>query len=249
MEILVCISVVPDTTSKIKFKDNSTKFDDNGITYIINPFDEFCLTKAIFIKENSNANITVLNVGESKNDPILRKALAIGADKAIRIDCKNAEAITVAKHISNFVKDKNYDLIFCGKESIDYNGGKVPGFIAAILNIPFANACIGMEIEGDKVILKNEIDSGVQICESTKPLVIAGQKGLVEEKELRIPSMRGIMMARSKPLETINPENEISNNLELVSFELPEEKKECKMIDSENVEELVNLLKNEAKVL
>ena len=106
MEILVCISVVPDTTSKIKFKDNGTKFDDNGITYIINPFDEFCLTKAIFIKENSNANITVLNVGESKNDPILRKALAIGADKAIRIDCKNAEAITVAKHISNFVKIK-----------------------------------------------------------------------------------------------------------------------------------------------
>jgi len=249
MEILVCISVVPDTTSKIKFKENNTKFDDNGITYIINPFDEFCLTKAIFIKENSGANITVLNVGKSKNDPVLRKALAIGADKAVRIESNNLEAITVANHIANFVKEKNFDLIFCGKESIDFNGGKVPGFIAAILNIPFANACIGMNIDGEKIITENEIDSGTQICESSKPLVIAGQKGLVEEKELRIPSMRGIMMARSKTLEVINSKEEISNNLKLVEFELPEEKKECKMIDSENVSELVNLLKNEAKVL
>ena len=125
MNIIVCISIVPDTTSKINFTDSVKKFDKKGITYIINQLDEFCLTKAIFIKENSNANITVLNVGESKNDPILRKALAIGADKAVRINCENLEAITVAKHISNFVKDKNYDLIFCGKESIDFNGGKV----------------------------------------------------------------------------------------------------------------------------
>ncbi|MBH76341.1 MAG: electron transfer flavoprotein subunit alpha [Flavobacteriales bacterium] len=249
MEILVCISVVPDTTSKIKFKDDSTKFDDNGVTYIINPFDEFCLTKAIFIKENSGANITVLNIGESKNDPILRKALAIGADKAVRIDSSSSNSLTVAKQIAKFVSERNFDFIFCGKESIDYNGGKVPGYIAAILNLPFANACIGMEINGETIITKNEIDNGTQICESPKPLVIAGQKGLVEEKELRIPTMRGIMMARSKPLEVIGVENDTSNQHVLTSFELPEGKKECKMIDSENVSELVNLLKNEAKVL
>ncbi len=249
MEIVVCISVVPDTTSKINFTENNTKLDENGITYIINPFDEFCLTKAIFIKEEIGANITVLNVGEAKNDPILRKALAIGADKAVRINSNSLDGISTAKHIANYIKKNNFDLIFCGKESIDYNGGQVPGFIAAILNIPLANGCVGMNIEGGKIITKNEIDNGIQICESTKPLVIAGQKGLVEEKELKIPSMRGIMMARSKPLDIVNPEEIIINNIELKNFELPLEKTECKMIDSENVGELINLLRNEAKVL
>jgi len=249
MEIVVCISVVPDTTSKINFTENNTKLDENGITYIINPFDEFCLTKAIFIKEKIGANITVLNVGGVKNDPVLRKALAIGADKAIRIESTNLDGISVAKHISQYIKENNFDLIFCGKESIDYNGGKVPGFIAAILNIPLANGCVGMNIEGEKIITENEIDNGVQVCESTKPIVIAGQKGLVEEKELKIPSMRGIMMARSKPLEIIKPEESIKNNIELKKFELPQEKSECKMIDSENVSELITLLRNEAKVL
>ena len=249
MEIAVCISVVPDTTSKINFTENNTKLDESGITYIINPFDEFCLTKAIFIKEEIGANITVLNVGEAKNDPILRKALAIGADKAVRINSNSLDGISTAKHIANYIKKNNFDLIFCGKESIDYNGGQVPGFIAAILNIPLANGCVGMNIEGEKIITKNEIDNGIQICESTKPLVIAGQKGLVEEKELKIPSMRGIMMARSKPLEIINPEESITTHVELKEFELPQEKSECKMIDSENVSELINLLRNEAKVL
>ena len=249
MEILVCISVVPDTTSKINFTENNTKLDENGITYIINPFDEFCLTKAIFIKEQMGANITVINVGEPKNDPVLRKSLAIGADKAIRIDFSKLEAISVAKHISNYINENNFDLIFCGKESIDYNGGKVPGFIAAILNIPLANGCVGMNIEGEKIIVENEIDNGIQVCQSTKPIVIAGQKGLVEEKELKIPSMRGIMMARNKPLEIIKPEADIGNNVELKAFELPQEKSECKMIDSENVSELITLLRNEAKVL
>jgi electron transfer flavoprotein beta subunit len=249
MEIVVCISVVPDTTSKINFTENNTKFDENGITFIINPFDEFCLTKAIFIKEQIGANITVLNVGESKNDPVLRKSLAIGADKAVRIDAKNLDSLTVSKHLSTYIKENNFDIIFCGKESIDYNGGKVPGFISAILNIPFANACVGMKIEGENIIVNNEIDNGIQICKSKKPIVIAGQKGLVEEKELKIPSMRGIMMARSKPLEIIHPNEEIKNNLDITEFKLPKGKSECKMIDSDNIPELISLLKNEAKVL
>ena len=249
MEIVVCISVVPDTTTKINFKENNKKLEESGITYIINPFDEFCLTKAIFIKESIGANITVLNVGESKNDPVLRKALAIGADRAVRIESNELEGISVAKYLSKYLEKNNFDLIFCGKESIDYNGGKVPGFIAAMLNIPLANGCVGMKIEGENIILHNEIDNGIQICQSKKPIVIAGQKGLVEEKELRIPSMRGIMMARSKPLEIINPEMKAENNLELTEFQLPKGKTECKMIDSENVSELIHILRNEAKVL
>ena len=249
MEIAVCISVVPDTTSKINFAENNTKFDENGVTFIINPFDEFCLTKAIFIKEQYGANITVLNVGSSKNDPVLRKALAIGADKAVRIESNDLEGFAVSKHLSKYIKENNFDLIFCGKESIDYNGGKVPGFIAAILNIPLANGCVGMTINGDNITIENEIDNGIQICESKKPIVIAGQKGLVEEKELKIPSMRGIMMARSKPLDIIKTEECFENRIELKEFELPKEKSECKMIDSENINELITLLRNEAKVL
>ncbi len=249
MKIVVCLSVVPDTTSKINFIENNTKIEESGITYIINPFDEFCLTKAIFIKEKTGADITVLNVGASKNDPILRKALAIGADRAVRIESNSLEANSIAKYLSKYIKENQFDLIFCGKESIDYNGGKVPGFIAAMLNIPLANGCVGMNIEGENITVKNEIDNGVQICQSKKPIVIAGQKGLVEEKELKIPSMRGIMMARNKPLEVITVEENIEDNLKLKEFLLPKGKSECKMIDSENVSELITLLRNEAKVL
>lgn len=249
MEIVVCISVVPDTTSKISFTENGTKFDKNGITYIINPFDEFCLTKAIFIKENLGANITILNVGKNENDTVLRKALAIGADKAIRIDTESIDGGSVAKSLANYIKSQNYDIIFCGKESIDYNGGKVPGFISAIINKPFINGAVGMEIEGNKVIVKNEIDNGIQVCEVLMPVVIAGQKGLVEEKELRIPSMRGIMMARNKPLEIISEKENFQEDLNSVKFELPEKKSECKILEPENVSELINLLRNEAKIL
>jgi len=249
MNILVCISVVPDTTSKINFTESNTKFDRNGVTFIINPLDEFCLTKAIFIKESLGANVTVLNVGTPENDSVLRKALAIGADNAIRINSQSNNSLSVAKLMANYIRSKEYDIIFCGKESIDYNGGKVPGFLSSMLSIPFINACVGLDFENEFLITKNEIDDGIQVCKCQKPIIIAGQKGLVQEKDLRIPSMRGIMTARTKPLEVINTENEVKSNIRTISFELPEQKSLCKMIEPENVNELIDLLQNEAKVL
>ena len=249
MNILVCISIVPDTTSKINFTDSDKKFDKNGITYIINPLDEFCLTKAIFIKESMGANITVLNVGSNENDAVLRKALAIGADKAIRIESSCENSLSVAKSIAKYISDEKFDIIFCGKESIDYNGGKVPGYLSAILQIPFMNACIGLEIENGSLIIHTEIDEGIQISKCKKNIIIAGQKGLVEEKDLKIPSMRGIMTARTKPLEVLKYDQNTDNDIETLSFELPEQRSSCKMVDSENVKELIDLLQNEAKVI
>jgi len=249
MNILVCISSVPDTTSKINFINNNQDFDTNGITFIINPYDEFCLTKAIFIKEAQQAKITVINVGESANDAILRKALAIGADHAVRINQNPKNGNLVAECIANYCQDKDFDFIFCGRESIDYNGGKVPGFLAQKLNIPFINSCIGMNITNNAIELKQEIDNGYQICETTTPILIAGQKGLVEEKDLRIPSMRGIMTARTKPLDIIESNISSEANIKVISYEKPSERSECKMIDSENVEDLINLLSTEAKVI
>ena len=247
MNILVCISSVPDTTSPINFHNNI--FDTNGITFIINPYDEFCLTKAIHIKEKIGGDITVLNVGEKNNDAILRKALAIGADKAVRINENPKNSKLVSECISNYCASQSFDLIFCGRESIDYNGGKVPGFLASQLDIPFINSCIGLEITGDNIEVKREIDNGYEVCESILPALIAGQKGLVEEKDLRIPSMRGIMTARTKPLEVVEAETNSENKISIVEFEKPSSRSECKIIDENNVEKLVDLLANEAKVI
>lgn len=249
MNILVCVSSVPDTTSKINFINNNQDFDKNGITFIINPYDEFCLTKAIFIKESTGATITVLNVGESANDAILRKALAIGADKAVRINQNPINSKIVAECISNYCIENKFNLIFFGRESIDYNGGQVPGLVAAQLNIPFVNGCIGLELKDECIEVKREIDSGHEICECSLPAIIAGQKGLVEEKDLRIPSMRGIMTARTKPLETIETTSTENENIKVVAYSKPSERSECKMISEDNVEELITLLSNEAKVI
>jgi len=249
MNILVCISSVPDTTSKINFTNNNQSFDNNGVTFIINPYDEFCLTKAIFIKEKSGATITVLNVGESANDAILRKALAIGADKAIRINQAPENSKVVSECIVNYCLNNEFDLIFCGRESIDYNGGQVPGFLAAKLKLPFINSCIGLDITDNTLSLKREIDGGHELCECSCPAVIAGQKGLVEEKDLRIPSMRGIMTARTKPLEVINIEIAQEKNIKIIEYNKPTERSECKMIEEDNIDQLVELLSNEAKVI
>ena len=249
MNILVCISSVPDTTSLINFKENNTKFDKDGITFIINPYDEFCLTKAIFLKEEKSANITVLSVGDSTNDPILRKALAIGADKAVRINQEPENSKIVADCISKYCEDNQFDLIFCGRESIDYNGGKVPGFIAAKLDLPFINGCIGLEIKEDQIHVKREVDNGQELSSGKSPMIIAGQKGLVEEKDLKIPSMRGIMTARSKPLEIVemNPEN--YSYVKAIKYDKPIGRSECIMFNEEQVSELVETLNKEAKVI
>ena len=250
MNILVCLSSVPDTTSKINFKNNNGEFDLNGVSFVINPYDEFCLTKAVFIKEKEpTTSISVINVGEQINDNILRKALAIGADKAIRIDQKADNAQIVAECIANYCYDKEFDIIFCGRESIDFNGGIVPGLLASKLNIPFINGCIGLDIQNDHITTKREIDSGHEIAKVNLPCLIAGQKGLVEEKELRIPSMRGIMTARTKPLELIESNVSLSSQIKTLKFEKPKERSECIMISEDNVEKLVDLLTNDAKVI
>ena len=249
MNILVCISSVPDTTSSITFSDGNTKFNQEGITFIINPYDEFCLTKAVFIKESSGATITAINVGDNKNDAILRKALAIGADKAVRINQDPINSKVVADCIANYCSQQTFDLIFCGTESIDYNGGQVPGFIASNLKIPFINGCVGLEIEGSTLTLKRTIDNGQEICTSSLPSLIAGQKGLVEEKELRIPSMRGIMTARTKPLEIIEASLKDEAGIRVLEYEKPLARSECKIIEEDNVKNLVELLHSEAKVI
>ena len=248
MKILVCISHVPDTTSKINFTENDTKFDTSGVQFVINPYDEFMLTRAMWFKEKQGASVTVVNVGNATTEPTLRKALAIGADNAIRVNTEATDGYYVAKQLAEVIKNGGYDLIMAGKESIDYNGGMVPGMTAAILDYNFVNACIGIEIDGNNATISKEIDGGKEILTANLPLIIAGQKGVVEEKDLRIPNMRGIMMARKKPLQVVEPVD-FNNTTSTIKFEKPETKSACKMIDAENVEELINLLHNEAKVI
>jgi len=248
MNILVCISSVPDTTSKINFTDNNTKFDSNGIQFVINPYDEFGLTKAMMIKESTGGKVTIITVGDATVEPVMRKTLAIGADDAVRVNMSAIDSFSTATEIANYIKENNFDLIIAGRESSDYNGGTVPAMIAEILALPFVNACISMEINGDDVKLIREIDGGKEMISAKLPIIIGGQKGLVEESELRIPNMRGIMQSRSKPLNVIEPISTLLHT-NTISFDKPEEKEDCKLVDADNVSELVNLLQNEAKVI
>lgn len=248
MKILVCISHVPDTTSKINFTENNTKFDANGVQFVINPYDEFSLTRAMWFKEKQGASVTVVNVGNSSTEPTLRKALAIGADEAIRVDTDPVDALTVAKELAAVVKSGGFDLVLAGRESIDYNGAMVPGMLASLVDFNFVNGCVGIEIDGEKVSLTREIEGGNETLISSLPLVVAGQKGIVEEKDLRIPNMRGIMMARKKPLNIV-ASTVTDNATSVESYEKPAPKGQVKLIDKDNIDELINLLHNEAKVI
>ncbi len=248
MKILVCISHVPDTTSKINFSDNDTKFDANGVQFVINPLDEFALTRAMWFKEKQGASVTVVTVGNASVEPTLRKALAIGADDAIRVDAEATDGLFVARQLAAVVTQGGYDLVLAGKESIDYNGGMVPGMLSEICGYGFVNACISVEVNGDSVVAQREIDGGKETLEGKLPMVIAGQKGIVEEKDLRIPNMRGIMMARKKPLN-VTPATEASSSSSTIRYEKPEAKGACKMVDAGNLDELIQLLHNEAKVI
>lgn len=246
MKILVCISHVPDTTSKINFTDNDTKFDTNGVQYVINPYDEFTLTRAMWFKEKQGASVTVVNVGGASTEPTLRKALAIGADDAIRVNAEPTDGLMVAKELAEVVKNGGYDLVLAGKESADYNGQMVPGMLASLADFNFVNACVGVEVEGSDVTLIREIDGGEEKVSSTLPMVIAGQKGMVEEKDLRIPNMRGIMMARKKPLAVVEPTGAAASTT-TQNFEKPADKGAVKLVD--NVDALIDLLHNEAKAI
>jgi len=248
MKILVCISHVPDTTSKINFSDDNTKFDTNGVQFVINPNDEFGLTRAMWFKEKQGAQVTVANVGGAETEPTLRKALAIGADEAIRVNTPATDGFSVAKHLANVINNGGFDLVIAGRESIDYNGGMVPGMIAGLISANFVNNCIGLEVDGTSATAIREIDGGKETVSTSLPLVIGGQKGLVEESDLRIPNMRGIMMARKKPLNVVEP-LETSAKTSSVSFEKPTPKGAVTLVSPDNLDELVSLLHNEAKVI
>lgn len=248
MKILVCISHVPDTTSKINFTNGDTTFDTNGVQFVINPNDEFGLTRAMWFKEKQGAAVTVVNVGGPDTEPTLRKALAIGADEAIRVNAEPIDGFFVARQLAQVVKDGGYDLIIAGRESIDYNGGMVPGMLASLLDANFVNTCIGLEVEGTTATATREIDGGKETINTSLPLVIGGQKGLVQESDLRIPNMRGIMMARQKKLTVLDPV-EAHAGTKAVKFEKPAPKGAVKLVSPDNLDELVSLLHNEAKVI
>ncbi|WDO14223.1 electron transfer flavoprotein subunit beta/FixA family protein [Flavobacterium sp. WW92] len=248
MKILVCISHVPDTTSKISFTNGDSEFDTNGVQFVINPNDEFGLTRAIWFQEQQGANVTVVNVGGPETEATLRKALAIGANEAIRVNANPTDGFFVAKQLAEVIKSGNYDLVIAGKESLDYNGGMVPGMIAGLTNSNFVNSCINLTVDGNNAKAVREIDGGKETVATTLPLIIGGQKGLVEEKDLRIPNMRGIMTARTKALTILEPVAADSNT-KAVKFEKPAPKSAVKLISPDNLDELINLLHNEAKVI
>lgn len=248
MKILVCISSVPDTTAKINFTGDGKEFDRNGVQFVINPHDEFSLTRAVQMQETQGAKVTVITVGDASVEPVMRKALAIGADDAIRVNANARDGFFVASQIAKAAKDGGYDLILAGRESIDYNGGEVPGFVAGILDYAFVNGCVGLTVNGTSVEAVREIDGGKETVSTQFPVVIAGQKGLVDESELRIPNMRGIMAARTKPLNVVEPE-QTEQKLKAVGYTKPAERGNVTLIDKDNVGELVRLLHEEAKVI
>lgn len=246
MKILVCISSVPDTTSKINFTADKTAFDKTGIQWVINPLDEFALSKAVQLQQSQGATITVANVGGAETEAVIRKALAIGANDAVRVNMEPKDSFSTAKELASVAQ--GYDLILCGKESLDYNGAAVPGMLAQLLDIPFVNAAVGLEVEAGGVKVVREIEGGKETVSAQFPVVVAGQKGLVDEKELIIPNMRGIMSARTKPLQVQEPTS-VEAKVQAVSFESVPPRAAVKLVSADNLDELVRLLHEEAKVI
>lgn len=245
MKILVCITHVPDTTSKIAFTEGNTKFDQTGVQYIIGPYDDYALARAVELKEQTGGSITVLNVGEAETEPTLRKALAIGADDAIRINAFPKDSYFVANQIAQAAKEGSYDLILMGRESIDFNSGVVHSMVGELLGMPSLSPVMTLDIEGTTAKMTREIEGGKEYLEADLPLVLGCQEPIAEWK---IPNMRGIMTARTKPLNVVEPTDDTAKT-QLSTYEMPPAKGAVKMIDADNVAELVNLLKNEAKVL
>ena len=240
MKILVCISCVPDTTSKINFIEDNKEFSREGVQYVINPNDEFGLTRAMWIKEKDGSSIDIINVGTKSNEPILRKALAIGADRAYRINSEPFDSKFVAQNIAHFISEHKFDLILMGKESIDYNSGIVHYLTGSILGIQTFNPVSYLDIENNKdIIIKTEVESGINKIKANLPLILGCQEPIAEWK---IPNMRGIMGARSKELIVINP-TDYKPSLEYIKHDIPSNKKEIKYIDKENIDLLVDELK------
>ena len=246
MKILVCISKTPDTTAKIAFSDNNTKFETAGVQFIINPYDEwYALVRAIELKEADPSTVLhLINVGNADSDPIIRKALALGGDEAIRVNTDNADSFYIASQIAAVAKEGAYDLIFTGKETIDYNGSSIGGMVAEILDLPYISHAIKVDLDGGNAVVVREIEGGEETDKAALPLVVSCQKGMAEQ---RIPNMKGIMGARTKPLKVVEP-TAAETYTSIASFDLPPAKAGVKLISAENPEELVRLLHEEAKV-
>lgn len=246
MKILVCISKSPDTTSKIAFTEGNTKFDENGVQYIVNPYDEwYALVRGLELKETLGGTVTIITVGNTADEAIIRKALAIGADEAVRIDADSKEAYFTAMQIADYAKANNFDLILTGKETIQYNGSQVGGMIAEAMGIPFVSLAEKLDVNGTTATLDKEFLGGIQTVEVQLPAVVSCSKGMAEQ---RIPNMRGIMAARTKPLQVI-PAIAVEDLTSYVAYTTPPAKSAVKMIDPNNMDELVALLHNEAKVI
>ena len=249
MKILVCISNVPDTTTKIKFAEGNASIDPTGIQWVINPWDELSLTRALELKDDAESGIksvTVIHVGTATSEPTIRKALAIGADDAIRVNAESSDAWFVATQIAEVVKKEQFDIIMCGIESSDYNGSVVGGMISEFLGIPSVSAVSGIKIENGQPVMAREIDGGKEVVIVPAPFVAIVQKGIA--KEPRIAAMRGIMMARSKPVKLVEP-IAVEPLTHIVVFEKPAPRAACKFIDADNPAQLIDLLQNEAKVI
>lgn len=247
MKILVCISPVPDTTTKIAFTEGDTKFNTQGVTMIINPYDEwYALVRALELKEAGTATaVHLVTVGKADAEPVIRKALALGGDEAFRIDVESNDAMVVAQEIAAFAKDGGYDLILTGKESIDYNNGIVGGAVAELLDAEYIGFATKLEVAGNTATVTREIEGGEEVDSATLPLVVSCQKGMAEA---RIPNMRGIMAARTKPLK-VNPPKGAATTTTIVHYELPPAKTGVKMFDADHLDDLVAALHNEAKVI
>ena len=249
MKILVCISNVPDTTTKIRFAGENTSIDTTGIQWVINPWDELSLTRALELKDDVASgvkSVTVVHVGPATSEPTIRKALAIGADDAVRVNAEPADAYVVAAQIAEVVKKEQFDIIFCGIESSDYNGSVVGGMVSEFLGIPSVSAVSSIKIENGQPILTREIDGGKEVVTVPVPFVAIVQKGIA--KEPRIAAMRGIMMARTKPVKIIESVA-VESLTRIVEFEKPIPRAVCKYIDADNPAQLIDLLQNEAKVI
>ena len=245
MKILVCISKTPDTTTKIAFKDGNTQLDENGVQWIINPYDEwYSLVRAIELKEKDpSAIIHLVTVGGADCDPIIRKALALGGDEAFRINAESSDSYFIAAQIADLANKNGYDLIFTGKEAIDYNSAAIGGMVAELVGAPYLSLATLFELTGNTATITREIEGGEEVATVDLPVVVSCQKGMAEQ---RIPNMRGIMAARTKPLQVIEPAA-VDTLTSIVSFELPPAKAGCKMVAADNVAELVRLLHEEAK--
>jgi electron transfer flavoprotein beta subunit len=246
MKILVCISQTPDTIAKISFNADGTEFNASGVQFIMNPYDEwYALVRACELKETLGGTVVAINVGPAANETTIRKALAIGADEAVRIDCEPKSTGYVARQIAEYAKTNGFDLIMLGKETIDYNGSEVGGMVAEHLNMPYISYGSKLEMNGNTATVEREIEGGVEVLEVDLPFVVSAAKGMAEQ---RIPNMRGIMMARSKPLAIIAPVAH-AENVKAVQFTMPPSKAGVKLISADNMDELVRMLHEDAKVI